>query len=585
MTYDAAVTILHDDALAALKLVPNDSLDAMVTDPPAGIAFMSKGWDDHGGRDGFVASLTPIFAEVLRVLKPGAHGVVWALPRTSGWTQRSLEDAGFEVRDVGTHLFGQGFPKSLDVSKAIDKRKDWTALPRLQGKIKDARVALGISQTEAARRIGKIGPTETLGGGGFMWYETGLRIPTLPEYARLKSALRLDDECDSVFEAAEREVIGAHPEGTAPGGFGDHRFSYTTRDITTAATDAAKQWSGWGTALKPAAEFWILVRKPLAERNVASNVLTHGTGALNIDAGRIGTATVATIQPKAEREGKVYGDFAGGETTLHAGRWPANVTLAHSAFCEIVGVREVKTDTHYGGANLTKREDGYGFDPTASDDAHGVLTATGREVVEVWDCLPGCAVRMLDEQSGESSSAGGRIGKLDASGDSTYGKGWDTASKGDPGYGDRGGASRFFYVAKPSTSEKNRGITAANVRESARAEPIGQLRNSRPEGYYTTEARNPHPTVKPVALMRWLVRLVTPPGGTVLDPFGGSGTTAVAAIHEQHPCVIIEREAEYVEVLRARVDRARLGPEPDEPAPLLPSEDAPPTLFDLGAFA
>ena len=114
--------IINRDCLEALKDLESDSIDSLVTDPPAGISFMGKDWDSNkGGRDQWIDWLTQVMAECFRVLKPGAHGLVWAIPRTSHWTATALENAGFEVRDVITHLFGTGFPKSLDISKAIDK--------------------------------------------------------------------------------------------------------------------------------------------------------------------------------------------------------------------------------------------------------------------------------------------------------------------------------------------------------------------------------------------------------------------------------------------------------------------------------
>ncbi|MGL4898614.1 MAG: DNA methyltransferase, partial [Shewanella sp.] len=118
----AEFSIKHGDCLGELRLLGADSVDALVTDPPAGISFMGKEWDSHkGGRDQWIAWLTEVMRECMRVLKPGAHGLVWAIPRTSHWTATALENAGFEVRDVITHHFGSGFPKSLDISKAIDK--------------------------------------------------------------------------------------------------------------------------------------------------------------------------------------------------------------------------------------------------------------------------------------------------------------------------------------------------------------------------------------------------------------------------------------------------------------------------------
>ncbi len=300
--------VLCADALDALHDMAEDSVDALVTDPPAGIAFMGKNWDDPsaeswgafdspyarrattrygtngtrdiGNREKFIASLTPIFAECLRVLKPGAHGVVWALPRTSHWTATALEDAGFEVRDCVVHLFGQGFPKSHNVSAAIDRKLLGTG-PR----------GHAISTASKVRPDGTPLPPGEL----------------LPAYE--------------------------------------------------AKSDAAKKWNGWGTALKPASEHWIVVRKPLAEKSVAANVLKYGTGALNIDACRIGTEGEA-LQGSTVRNDIRGGHFAAGHRAhpdlpafeqAAGGRWPANVVLSHHPICARVGERIVKGDPREGG--------------------------------------------------------------------------------------------------------------------------------------------------------------------------------------------------------------------------------------------
>lgn len=200
--------IYFGDALTILKNLETSSVDSLVTDPPAGVGFMGNDWDnDKGGREQWVAWMASVMQECLRVMKPGAHGLVWAIPRTSHWTATALEDAGFEVRDVITHLFGTGFPKSLDISKAIDKAAG--AKREIVGEIK----------------------------------RSGSR---LSEYG-----------------------FAANPSVTSP------------------ATSEAKEWQGWGTALKPASEHWILVRKKCSEKTVAANVLKHGCGGINIDGCRI----------------------------------------------------------------------------------------------------------------------------------------------------------------------------------------------------------------------------------------------------------------------------------------------------------
>ena len=217
--------LINGDSLEILKKLPNNSFDSMVTDPPAGIAFMGKKWDkDKGGRKLWIAWLESIMTEAFRTLKPGAHILVWAIPRTSHWTATAIENAEFEIRDVVTHIFGSGFPKSQNISKAIDK------------------------QAGAKREV--------------------------------------------VGQKIRGDVQKAKISGVTMGAAHANRnnkdiFGYGVENITIPSTDDAKQWDGWGTALKPASEHWILARKPLSEKTIAANVLEHSTGGINIDASRI----------------------------------------------------------------------------------------------------------------------------------------------------------------------------------------------------------------------------------------------------------------------------------------------------------
>jgi transcriptional regulator with XRE-family HTH domain len=378
-----------------------------------------------------------------------------------------VEDAGFEIRDCIAWMYGSGFPKSLDVSKAIDRRKDWKALPLLQSKVREARTALGISQSEAARRCGLIAEGESLGGGGFMWFETGMRIPTREQYPRLKEALALDGECDEAFQEAEREVTGTHVEWTDRTNYAVTSKDGLRRDIP--ATPEATKWNGWGTALKPAFEPVVVARKPLIG-TVAANVLEHGTGALNIDACRIGT----------EGGGN---QCAGGDA------------------CDCSDKNAI-----YGATKHPLRADG----PVGRWPANVALDET--------------AAAMLDEQSGD------RPGATSNSTGSTAAFTTPTSQGTLLGYGDTGGASRFFYTAKASRQDRNAGGLADNT----------------------------HPTVKPTELMRWLIRLVTPPGGIILDPFGGSGSTGLAARAENVRCILIEREPEYLQIIRDRLAQQNL---------------------------
>jgi site-specific DNA-methyltransferase (adenine-specific) len=283
---------------------------------------------------------------------------------------------------------------------------------------------------------------------------------------------------------AEREVVTVSNNGIA-GGTGKHageEGSYGFAEsfaITAPATPEASKWQGWGTALKPAFEPVVVARRPLIG-TVAANVLEHGTGALNIDACRIGmsdrdrnTIEKATWVAR-DLDRKAYGkyDTDGTDqamTTHPSGRWPANVAL----------------------------------DATAA--------------------------AMLDEQSGEHTSGSGNKNTDNRKNRNTFrdglGKGY-----GDGIGGDTGGASRFFYTAKASRQDRN----------------VGGL------------ADNTHPTVKPTDLMRWLIRLVTPPGGIILDPFGGSGSTGLAARAENVRCILIEREPEYLQIIRDRLAQQNL---------------------------
>jgi hypothetical protein len=423
----------HGDSRGVLAALADASVDALVTDPPAGISFMGKSWDhDHGGREGWTEIMASIFEECLRVLKPGAHGLVWALPRTSHWTATALEDAGFEIRDRVSHLFGTGFPKSLDVSKAIDR-------------------AAG----------------------------------------------------------AEREVVGENPNFRR---MQDSAPAYNLQrnpDLTAAATPLAQQWEGWGTALKPACEDWWLVRKPL-DGTVAANVAAHGTGALNIDGCRVGFASEA--DERESKEKNRHGDFGSGRGAIWntaaprgaggnyapSGRWPANVTLDEEA------------------------------------------------------------AALLDEQSGESASTASTLprGKRPRGMGETGERNGDPMPNG-PTYSDTGGASRFFYVAKPDRAERDIGCEelapATGGEATARVDGTAGLQNPRAGAGRNGGARNIHPTVKSVDLMRWLCRLITPKGGLVLDPFMGSGSTGVACSREGLRFIGIERERQYFEIAKRRL--------------------------------
>ncbi len=379
---EGGITIYHGDCREVLPTL--DLLDAVVTDPPYGISFMNKKWD----RD------TPdveYWKIVKAALLPGAHLLAMGGTRTYHRLACAIEDAGLEVRDCVMWLYAMGFPKSLDVGKAIDR-------------------AAGVKR----EMVGK------------------LMAPAKSIYSQGQIEMSQDV------------------------------------DITAPATDAAKQWNGWGTALKPATELICLARKPLSEKTVAANVLKHGTGALNIDATRIGTDGGTTRSHQAEYPKNTDGTEDRSDhwartghkiNQLDKGRWPANVLLED---CD-----EVKgMFPNIGGG--PKRD---AMTPTTHDGPAKFGYSPERHQFSV---------------------------------------------------GDSGSAARFFFCAKTSPSERG---------------------------------KSDHPTMKPVALMRYLCRLVTPPGGVVLDPFMGAGSTLVAAQAESFHAVGIELEEKYCEIAANRLSQ------------------------------
>lgn len=520
--------VIRADCIEAMRCVPDCSVDAIVTDPPYGLEFMGAEWDAPWRGDGIVDAdqwnqgQSNAFSrsrvrhgraasygteggatgrafqkwsehwatECLRILKPGGHLLAFGGTRTYHRLACAVEDAGFEIRDSLLWLFGSGFPKSHDVSKAIDK-------------------AAGV----------------------------------------------------------EREVIGSRDSAvgrsmrTAEAGssFADDAYAWGREiDVTTPATPEAAQWQGWGTALKPAHEPIVVARKPL-EGTVAANVLAHGTGALNIDGCRLGT----DAQHKAKCEsaagnpsnvtGDVYGEYASprGNSWTPAGRWPANVALSHLEECEPVGIREVKPANGSGKASSKSGGLSGIFGDGSEDDMSGGFGGT--ETIEAWNCVSGCPVAELDAQTGDRRAGAfpqthHAFGDIYTAGGERPGK--QAADRVDL---DSGGASRFLYTAKTSRAERNAGLEGFNAVNDTAHRKTNLETADRPHLRGPTKRQNHHPTVKPINLMRWLVRLVTPPDGLILDPFCGSGTTGCAAALEGFDFIGIEREPEYAEIARARI--------------------------------
>lgn len=340
----------------------------------------------------------------------------------------------------------------------------------------------------------------------------------------------------------ERRVVGIHRHG----GLATSRES--TYTPTVPPTPQAHQWQGWGTALKPAWEPIVIARKPLDGR-VAQNVCRHGTGALNIDGCRIGFASHADERESkaknrhedlgsAPRKNHVYGrDERPQHNYTSPGRWPANVLLSHTPECRPLGNRRVRSNGHHPRARGEGR-----ISTTGHRGQKGLVERSiTHELVRRWQCSPDCPVKILDEQSGERRTD---IAVRHRS-NGTFGSQIAKPPMDDLDYRNTGGASRFFYCAKASRTERDAGLGEFN---KATTEAIDN-----PHQRGKTLRHNIHPTVKPIGLMRYLVRLVTPPGGIVLDPFAGSGTTGIAAVLEGARFLGIERNPDYVAIARARI--------------------------------
>lgn len=515
--------LLQGDCLEMLKQLPDNSVDSLVTDPPAGISFMGKSWDeDKGGRKQWIKWMSDVMTECLRVLKPGAHGLVWAIPRTSHWTATALEDAGFEIRDVVTHHFGSGFPKSLNTTKQIEKGFECLYLENVS-LVEHQSVLIPVESN--GERIGFVAVNvQTLPGEGLESRMVTGVVVSSPEVTGM--LLYASTELtDSSMTLLSKSIL-------------EDDFYQKKKSITLTKLKTIIDLKIWnllphqstlkntialnGTSLKPASEHWILVRKPCSEKTVAANVLKHGTGGINIDASRVAGSFESGWSKSGSKAGPNL-SMSGANTERAPkpdnpqGRFPANLVFSHNPDCMEVGTKKVKT-----GTTNSRNSTGI-FDPGLAEKKTNtwVNKEDGTETVSAFECTPFCAVAELDRQSGVSKSQGGSRG---AGGQ--HGAYSNIAAQPDfkPGLGDSGGASRFFYVAKASKKDKG--------------------------------ADNTHPTVKSQALMSYLINMITPPDGIVLDPFMGSGTTGVAAIKNGFAFIGIEKETEYYTISEKRIQGA-----------------------------
>ena len=440
------------DSLEVLKQMADSSVDSLVTDPPAGISLLGLNWDnDQGGRLAWIKWLRAIMEQCNRVMKPGAHGLVWAIPRTSHWTATALEEAGFEVKDVIVHIFGNGFPKNTAIDKALDRAKytDTDLLFRVTAWIRARRDELGLTNKLLDEAAG-------VRGGACHWtasHEGQPNIPTQERWEGLEKVLGPPPDWmrDAIRPAHERGEAWVTRKKTGEykreaGGIGPN-FPANDRSITEPTSDHSKKWEGWGTALKPANEHWILVQRPISEHNLAANIRKHGAGGINIDASRIPVKDriPSTSNLSFKGGGLIWDSSKRSKDSFYnqhpLGRYPANVILTRSNNDE-------------------------------------------------------CPSKILNSQS----ERGIEVAK--------FFKNFRTEMP-------------YLYCKKPNKNERGEG--------------------------------NLHPTVKPLRLMRYFCKMLTPPGGAVLDPFMGSGTTGVAALFEGFQFLGIEKEPSYFETSQKRL--------------------------------
>jgi len=455
--------------------IKDESVDAIVTDCPYGIKFMGKDWDSIGDKSANFTNLDkphssqvnypmnksrgrPISEtdgpkqqqfhyswaiQALRVLKPGGFLLAFGGTRTCHRLVCAIEDAGFEIRDMIAWVYGSGFPKSLDVSRGIDEHffHEW----------------LNANPIEAAK------------------YKE--------QMAQAKGDSRATEHVKRKFRKAagvERKIIRERQEHdiARPKGGGDERLMTSagqreTRTIHEASpsTPAAKQWQGWGTALKPALEPICMARKPLSEKTVAANVLRWGTGGINVDGGRV------------ETDNDLNGGAYAKDPTQRNDRWVTQRTGD-------------KNCMKRGSAGNYKQPPGRFPANLIHDGSQGVL-----------ELFPESSITGLRKNSNRGQPEMGVT---------PFSRG-----KNAPEYTDSGSAARFFYCAKASKKDRGEG--------------------------------NNHPTVKPVSLIAYLIKLVSPPGAIVLDPFCGSGTTVLTADKLGRHGIGLDLKPEYSEMARKRV--------------------------------
>ena len=462
--HDGQVSLHLGDCVEVCKRLAKEGVrvHSVVTDPPYEIGFMGRSWDSAG-----VAFDPDTWAAIGEVLLPGGHLLAFTSPRTYHRIAVAIEDAGFEIRDQIQWLYGTGFPKNHNISKAIDRQsvrdlkgdmvfgRDWDRIYAVTNRIRQARDDSDISNREIDERFGKTGMA-----GHWTAAETNSQpaIPQWDQWLILKELLQIGEDEDLDNEVwvlngrkgkpgegwTEREVLGEKVTADALAWYAEEERQAKIVEITEANTQIAEQWDGWGTALKPANEPIVVARKPISEKTVAQNVVKHGTGAVNIDGCRVGSEGATTRSEQTDT--KTVGGWTTGHEVveLDAGRYPPNVILSHTAECKLLGSRIVETPAlrDYTGLDAYPAELGEKHSDAGDLRTEG-QKESGHAQVEDWECHPQCAVARINAQSGTSRARpdSRNTANLSAEKSPIYGKGWKRSPS---ALDDEGGGARFF---------------------------------------------------------------------------------------------------------------------------------------------
>ncbi len=470
-------TVIHGDCIKVLQELEENSIDAVVSDPPYGLGFMGKSWDNFSPKE-YQDFCYNWGKEILRVLKPGGYCLAFSGTRTYHRMVVGLEDAGFKIKDMINWLYGSGFPKSYNISKGIDK-------------------SLGINHPS-----GKLISINTAMSGG----------------------------------------------------------NYSRENKKEVKTIKVKEWEGWGTASKPAHEPIVVAQKTL-DGNYVENILKYNIGGLNIDDCRINYTPDKETDNRIGTNEEWHGKREASEHTVslpavegmqmykNKGRWPSNVILSHHPECKIEGIKKVGNGKAKHNSQIKRQ--GFKYDGPFNKISSGFdvnkcqgLGEYGSEIKPNYICHPDCPIRLLDEQSGDIKTHHNPDQiyhyDKDKKNEHFFCGNWDLENT----YNDNGGASRFFYCAKAHKSERNAGL------EDLSDEYISDGRKVKadfPKQRNRRAKKNNIATLKPINIMRYLVKLVCPKGGIILDPFAGSGTTGIACIIEGMNYILIEKRRKFAE--------------------------------------